>query len=55
MPAIPYLERADASPKAIEMYDKGEGRFEMLLNIFKVWGHAPELMDPFMDFIMQVP
>jgi AhpD family alkylhydroperoxidase len=54
MPAIPYLERAEASPKAVEMYDKGEGRFEMLLNIFKVWGHAPELMDPFMDFIMQI-
>lgn len=54
MTAIPYLEREDASPEAIEMYDKGEERFEMLLNIFKVWGHAPELMNPFMDFIMQI-
>ncbi len=54
MEPVPYLEMEDASPKAQEMYKKAEDRFEMLLNIFKVMGHAPELMSPFSDFIMEI-
>ena len=51
---VPYLEFDDASPKAQAMYQKATDRFEMLLNIFKVMGHAPELMSPFTDFIMEI-
>ena len=54
MNRVAYLEAEQASPKAKEMYDKAEERFEMLLNIFKVMGHAPELMAPFTDFIMEI-
>ena len=54
MTRVPYLEPEQASPKAKEMYQKAEDRFEMLLNIFKVMGHAPELMNPFTDFILEI-
>ena len=45
-------EQADAATKAF--YDKAEGRFEMLLNIFKVFGHTPELGAVFTDLIMAI-
>ncbi|MCH8113400.1 MAG: carboxymuconolactone decarboxylase family protein [Proteobacteria bacterium] len=54
MHAVSYLEPEQASPLANEMYTKATERFEMLLNIFKVMGHAPELMSPFSDFIMEI-
>jgi len=41
--SVSYVEREQASPEALAFYDKAEGRFEMLLNIFKVFGHTPEL------------
>ncbi len=54
MALVSYLEPEQASEEAKEIYRKGEERFEMLLNIFKVMGHAPELMAPFADFIMEI-
>ncbi len=54
MALVSYLEPEQASAEAKEIYRKGEERFEMLLNIFKVMGHAPELMSPFSDFIMEI-
>lgn len=36
------MQREDASDDVIEFYDAAEERFEMLLNIFKVFGHVPE-------------
>lgn len=54
MARVPYVEPEHASPVAKSMYDKVQGRFQMLLNIGKVMGHAPELMAPFMDFIMEI-
>jgi hypothetical protein len=40
---VSYVEREQASPEANEFYDRAEDRFEMLLNIFKVFGHTPNL------------
>lgn len=54
MARVPYVEPEHASPLAKSMYDKVQGRFQMQLNIGKVMGHAPELMAPFMDFIMEI-
>lgn len=54
MARVSYVEYDQADPKAKEMYDKVQGRFQMLLNIGKVMGHAPELMAPFNDFVMEI-
>lgn len=52
--SVSYVERDQASPKALEIYDKAEERFTMLLNIFKVMGHCPDLCSPLTDFIMEI-
>ncbi len=51
---ISYVEREQASPEALSFYDKAEDRFEMLLNIFKVFGHTPELGTVFTDTVMAI-
>ncbi len=51
---ISYVERDQANPETIGFYDKAEERFEMLLNIFKVFGHAPELGTVFTDLVMTI-
>jgi len=51
---VSYVEREQASPQTLEFYDKAEERFEMLLNIFKVFGHTPELGTVFTDMIMAI-
>lgn len=48
------VEREAANPETTVFYDKAEDRFEMLLNIFKVFGHTPELGTVFTDLIMAV-
>ncbi len=52
--SVSYVEREQANDETIRFYDKAEGRFEMLLNIFKVFGHTPELGTVFTDLIMAV-
>jgi 4-carboxymuconolactone decarboxylase len=51
---VSYVEydQADATTKAF--YDKATDRFEMLLNIFKVFGHTPELGTVFTDLVMAI-
>lgn len=51
---VSYVERDQAGPETNEFYDKAEDRFEMLLNIFKVFGHTPELGTVFTDMIMAI-
>ena len=51
---VSYVERDQASPETNIFYDKAEDRFEMLLNIFKVFGHTPELGTVFTDLIMAI-
>lgn len=50
--SVTYVEREQADAKTQAFYDKAEDRFEMLLNIFKVFGHTPELGLAFTDSVM---
>ena len=50
--SVSYVEREQADAVTEEFYDKAEERFEMLLNIFKVFGHTPELGAVFTDSVM---
>jgi len=49
---VSYVERADADDATKAFYDRAEGTFEMVLNIFKVFGHTPELGAIFTDSVM---
>ncbi len=51
---VSYVERDQADTQTLAFYDKAEERFEMLLNIFKVFGHTPELGAIFTDLIMAI-
>ena len=50
--SVSYVEREQADETTTVFYDKAEERFEMLLNIFKVFGHTPELGTVFTDSVM---
>jgi len=50
--SVSYVEREQADAVTKVFYDKAEERFEMLLNIFKVFGHTPELGTVFTDAVM---
>lgn len=50
--SVSYVEREQADAATKVFYDKAEERFEMLLNIFKVFGHTPELGTVFTDSVM---
>lgn len=52
--SVSYVEREQADTATLTFYDKAEDRFEMLLNIFKVFGHTPELGTVFTDTIMAI-
>ena len=52
--AVSYVERDQANAETLAFYDKAEARFEMLLNIFKVFGHTPELGTVFTEMIMAI-
>lgn len=51
---VSYVERANATAETRAFYDKAEDRFQMLLNIFKVFGHTPELGAVFTDLVMAI-
>ena len=51
---VSYVERDQANAETLAFYDKAEGRFEMLLNIFKVFGHTAELGTVFTDLVMAI-
>lgn len=51
---VSYVERANADAETLGFYDKAEERFTMLLNIFKVFGHTPELGKVFTDLVMVI-
>lgn len=52
--SVSYVELEQANPETKVFYDKATDRFEMLLNIFKVFGHTPELGTVFTDLIMAI-
>lgn len=43
MAQLPYIEPEQADPLTGAVYAKAEARFEMVLNIFKITGNAPEI------------
>ncbi|MCZ6455435.1 MAG: carboxymuconolactone decarboxylase family protein [Alphaproteobacteria bacterium] len=51
---VSYVERDQADTATLAFYDSAEERFEMLLNIFKVFGHTPELGTVFTDLVMAI-
>lgn len=52
--SVSYVERDQADAETLAFYDKAEERFQMLLNIFKVFGHTPELGTVFTYNIMAI-
>lgn len=50
--SVPYVEYEQADEPTKQFYDLATDRFEMLLNIFKVFGHTPELGKVFTDSVM---
>jgi 4-carboxymuconolactone decarboxylase len=52
--SVSYVEKTQANPQILAFYDKAEQRFQMLLNIFKVFGHTPELGTVFTDLVMAI-
>ncbi len=43
MAQLAYVEPEQADSVTKEIYDDAQARFEMVLNIFKITGHAPEM------------
>ncbi len=51
---VSYVEREQANAETTAFYDDAEERFEMLLNIFKVFGHTPPLGAAFTLSVMEM-
>ena len=49
---VSYVEPDQADARTRKFYDAAAERFEMLLNIFKVFGHTPELGEAFTQSVM---
>ncbi len=43
MAQLPYIPPEEADPVTKAVYDKAQARFQMVLNIFKITGNAPEI------------
>lgn len=43
MARLLYIEPERADPLTSEVYEKAKARFQMILNIFKITGHVPQL------------
>jgi len=54
MARLPYIEPADADPVTKKVYDDAEARFEMVLNIFKITGNAPEIAEKMWDIYFDI-
>lgn len=54
MMGVSYVQREQATPEVNAFYDDAEERFEMLLNIFKVFGHVPEYGKTWTAVIMAI-
>jgi AhpD family alkylhydroperoxidase len=52
--SVSYVERESADELTHSFYDDAEERFEMLLNIFKVFGHTPKLGAIFTESVMEM-
>lgn len=54
MAQLPYIEPETADPVTKAVYDKAEARFEMVLNIFKISGNAPEIAEKMWEIFFEI-
>ncbi len=54
MAQLPYIEPEDADPITKQVYDKTVARFEMVLNIFKITGNAPEIAEKMWEIFFEI-
>ena len=54
MAQLPYVEPDEADPVTKDVYDKAEARFEMVLNIFKISGNAPEIAEKMWEIFFEI-
>ena len=51
---LPYVEPSEADAATRRIYEDAEARFQMVLNIFKITGHAPEMAAPMWDIFFEI-
>lgn len=51
---LPYVEPEDADDTTKRIYDDAAKRFQMVLNIFKITGHAPEMAEKMWDIFFEI-
>jgi AhpD family alkylhydroperoxidase len=51
---LPYIEPEQADPVTKGVYDKAETRFQMVLNIFKITGNAPEVGSKMWEIFFEI-
>jgi len=54
MAQLPYIEPEEADEVTKQVYDKAEARFEMVLNIFKITGNAPEIGEKMWEIFFEI-
>lgn len=54
MAQLPYIEPEAADPVTKEVYEKTEARFQMVLNIFKITGNAPEIAAKMWEIFFEI-
>ena len=54
MAQLPYIEPEAADPITKEVYDKTVARFQMILNIFKITGNAPEIAEKMWEIFFEI-
>jgi AhpD family alkylhydroperoxidase len=54
MAQLPYIEPEQADPVTGAVYDKAQARFQMVLNIFKITGNAPEIGSKMWDIFFDI-
>jgi len=54
MAQLPYIEPEDADPITKQVYEKTVERFEMVLNIFKITGNAPEIAEKMWEIFFDI-
>lgn len=54
MAQLPYIEPEHADPITKKVYDDAEARFQMVLNIFKITGNAPEIAEKMWDIFFEI-
>ncbi|MFB3132984.1 MAG: carboxymuconolactone decarboxylase family protein, partial [Rhodothermales bacterium] len=54
MAQLPYIEPEAADPITRQVYDKTVARFQMVLNIFKITGNAPEIAEKMWEIFFEI-